>query len=465
MRDPSRRALLRVTTLAGLPRLIGADRRRFPNLVFIIADQHSGLALGCAGHPVARTPRLDALARQGVLFTHACTAGITCGPSRASLDTGLHAQAHGVARNGIPLSKDATSIYTVLKESGYSAPAEHTHSDRKEYLQWLTSLGYGEVTDPIIGPKDKAKLIPMPYRFEVGRAGMSKAHSLDAFSLQSAIRFLEQPKSDSQAFGLWVQLHGSHDPYVVPAPYDTMYRPASLPMPPYKRGEYDSKPARQKRTWQAQGADKLSDEQIKTILAHYFGMISQTDSLVGELLDKLSEFGLDQNTVVIYAGDHGDTMGYHRMFTKGFALYEPAVRIPLIIRAPGDLPRGVRIDAAVSGVDVLPTVLDLLGLPPLKGLHGRSLVPLWDGRERFGSEEVFAGQGDDKTDRIVMIRTPRWKLVRYAEGGQELYNLETDPAELDNLAAEPKYADAARRLSRRLDDWDRACKNQLENRS
>ncbi len=320
----SRRHFLQSVPLAGALR----GRGRSPNLVFIIADEHSGLCLGHTGHPVVRTPRLDALAQQGVSFTHACTAGIICVPSRSSLDTGLHVHTHGARTNGVSMRAGLPSIFSVLGEHGYLAPKNHTATggNGKKYQQWAESLGYGRFASSIIGPTDKARLIPTPYRFEVGRAGVAAEHSLDAFAIQNAIRFLEENRD--RPFGLWVQLHGAHDPFVVPAPFDTMYRPADLPMPPYRQGEYESKPARQKRTWQAQGADKLNDDQIRVILAHYLGMVSFTDHLVGQFLDKLTALGLDGNTVVVYMADHGDTMGYHRMFTKGFAFYEPSLRVP-----------------------------------------------------------------------------------------------------------------------------------------
>lgn len=463
MQSLSRRWFLQAAAAAGLPQLRGAAGGGHPNLLFIIADQHSGLALGAAGHPIVRTPRLDALARQGVFFTHAFTAGATCTPSRASLDTGLHVQVHGVVRNGIPLRRDIPSIFTVLNEAGYRAPSAHVEeADRAAYFKWLKPFGYGEVASPIIGPADKARLIPTPYRFAVGQAGVRKEHSIDAFSVQSAIQYLEQRKGDGRPFGLFVPLHGAHDPYVVPAPYDSMYPASGVPLPPYKQGEYDHKPPRQKRTWQAQGADKLSDEQIRILVAHYLGMVSQTDMLVGQLLDKLSALGLDKNTIVVYVADHGDTMGYHRMFTKGFGFYEPAVRIPLIIRTPQELPRGVRVDSLVSGVDVFPTLVELLGLPPVKGVQGRSLVPAWRGRERTVHHEVFGGQGDEKRDRMLMIRTDQWKFTRYDEGGRELYDLQKDPAELNNLAASPDHAGVAREMSKRMDDWIQACKNRRQ---
>jgi arylsulfatase A-like enzyme len=447
----SRRNFLSGSIMAACaPRIArAAEGRR--NLIWIIADQHSGLALGSSGHPFVRTPRLDGLAKQGVTFTHAFTAGLICAPSRASLDTALHVHTHGVRNNGIALRRDVPSIYSVLRENGYDAPSEHPHADIAAYRSHVAALGYDDVTNPIIGSAKGASLIPTPYRFEVGRAGLKEEDCLDAFSVDTAVKFLDRHRSDN--FVLWVQLHGGHDPYVVPAPFDTMYPAAGLPMPPFRRGEFDRKPPRQKRGWQDQRTDQLSDEQIRTILGHYYGMLSQTDALVGKLIDHVAQLGLDRNTVMVYTADHGDTSGYHRMFTKGFALYEPAMRIPLIMRAPG-LPAGVRVSSLASGIDVMPTVLEAMGLRTPSGIHGRSLVPLWKGGSQPIHAEIFSGGNFEGLDRLVMLRTPEWKLTRYDEGGGELYNLADDPSELDNLIGNPKYSAVVQRLTRRLEEWD-----------
>jgi choline-sulfatase len=419
-------------------------------LVFIIVDQHSGVALGCAGHPLVRTPRLDALAKQGTLFTHAYTAGVTCAPSRASMDTSLRVQRHGVRENGVPLGNEYPTLWTILEKNGYTLSGQQ-RGPTAQYLEWVSRLGYKDVASPIIGSKEKAQIIPTPYRYAVGRAGLSPEHTLDAWTVQRAMRFLDENKD--RRFCLTVQLHGPHDPWVAPPPYDTMYRPSDLPLPPYRAGEYEFKPARQKRIWRETGADRLTDEQIRIILAHYYGLVTYSDMLVGKVLDQLAALGLNENTVVIYTADHGDMMGGHRMFTKGFAFYEPAIRIPLIIRAPSGGPPGRKVHGAVSNIDFLPTTLELLGLPPARGIEGRSLVPFWHGAAK-GRAAVFGGEGFEGDDRLVMIRTTQWKLTRYDEGGGELYDLERDPNELDNLIANPKYAAVVRRLTRQLEHWD-----------
>jgi len=368
------------------------------------------------------------------------------------MDTSVRVQRHGVRENGVPLGAEFPTLWTILEKNGYTLSARQGGRGRTaQYLEWLAGLGYKDVTSPIIGSKQKAKIIPTPYRYAVGQAGLSPEHTLDAYAVENAIRFLEENKG--RRFCLTVQMHGPHDPWVAPPPYDTLYRPSDLPLPPYREGEYDAKPAMQKRIWRETGADRFTDEQIRIILAHYYGLVTYSDMLVGKVLDKLAALGLDEKTVVLYTADHGDMIGTHRMFTKGFAFYEPAIRIPLIIRVPARLPRGARSDALVSNVDFLPTTLELLGLPPASGLEGRSQVPVWRGSSR-GRDAIFAGEGYEGEDRLVMLRTRQWKLTRYDEGGGELYDLERDPNELHNVIANPKYAAVVRRLTRQLERWD-----------
>jgi uncharacterized sulfatase len=360
-----------------------------------------------------------------------------------------------VRENGVSMPDGRVTIFDILARHGYKVNDVPRNSlyRLEPYRKWLAELGYMDVTHPIIGSARKARLIPTPYRYAVGRAGLELEHSQDAFTVASSVRFLEENK-DSR-FCLWVHLFGAHDPWVMPAPYDTMYKPADMPLPPYRAGEYASKPAQQRRTWEETGASKLSDDQIRLILAHYYGMVSFTDMLVGRLLDKLSALKLDSDTAVVYMADHGDMMGQHRIFTKGFALYEPAMRIPLIIRAPGGLPSGARIDAGVSGADLLPTTLELLNLPAERGVRGSSLVPLWRGVKDGKRDHVFACQGWEGYDRLAMWRTPDWKLTRYDKGGGELYDLRNDPHELNNLIGESKYASIRQRFTRQMEEWDR----------
>jgi len=236
-----------------------------------------------------------------------------------------------------------------------------------------------------------ARYLDLPLKWKCGRTGLAPEHAFDAYCAQRAIRFLETNRS--RPFACFLQLRGPHEPYMAPRPFDTLIDPASLALPPYRTGEFETKPARQRLSFQTQGAARMSDDQIRRILALYYGMAAFSDRCAGQVLTRLKELGLDDNTVVVLLADHGDTMGRHRIVSKDFGFYEPAIRIPLIIRAPGSRPRGIECADPVSGVDVFPTLCDLMGLPKPDGLQGQSLVGRWEGRDRNPRRPIFSAQG------------------------------------------------------------------------
>ena len=152
--------------------------------------------------------------------------------------------------------------------------------------------------------------------------------------------------------------------------------------------------------------------------------------------------------------DHGDTMGRHRFMSKDFAFYEPAMRIPMIFRAPGRRGGIVQTDP-VSGIDVFPTLCDLMGLPKPPNVPGQSLVARWEGRETDPNRTIFSAQGTPGKNRAVMMRTSHYKFTRYDDGGGELYDLDRDPDEFENRLDSPDYAAIRAQLSRQLEEWER----------
>jgi arylsulfatase A-like enzyme len=424
------------------------------NLLYILADQHSGLATKGNGDPVVQAPTLERLAGQGIEFTNACSAGMTCGPSRASLNTGLHHQTHGV-RAGSPLPEEIPSLQKSLLQHGYTL-SERFHGDGnplQSHLEWLKHLGYENVETNYVGSSDLARVLPLPLKWKIGVAGLAPEHSFDGFIAERAISFLERNRN--QRFACFVQFRGPHDPYLTPRPYANLFDPRALPKPHFREGEFESKPPRQKASWQSQGAHRLSDEQIQAVRAIYYGMVAHTDHHAGRVLRRLEDLGLADNTVVVYLSDHGDTMGHHRIFSKDYAFYEPTVRTPLLFRTPDPaMKRGTKSAAPASGVDVLPTLLELLHLPTIEKIHGRSLVPAWRGSEIDRERQIFCGQGFEGYNRTVMLRQGQWKLTRYDEGGWELYDREADPHETYNRVGEAKYAAVQNRLQAQLRQWD-----------
>jgi uncharacterized sulfatase len=424
------------------------------NLLYILVDQLSGLALPLHDSN-ARMPNCARLAESGVTFSHAYTGAMTCGPSRACLDTGLYTQAHSVGGGYRPPATLETLPKSLVRH-GYVSSHPDGYSlegERAQHEKWLADLGYAAPLSSINGAEALARYRDLPLKWKCGRAGIAPEHGFEAYCAQRAIRFLETNRD--RTFACFLQLRGPHDPYMVPRPYDTLIDPAKLALPPYRAGEFDSKPPRQRRSFETQGAARMSDAQIREVLALYYGMTAYSDSCVGHVLARLSELGLDDRTVVILVSDHGDTMGRHRMMSKDFALYEPAMRIPLILRAPGGRPHRAINRDPVSGIDVYPTLCDLLSLSKPKELHGVSLVGRWEGRERDPNRTIFASQGTPGKDRAIMMRAPEFKLTRYDDGGAELYDLAKDPDELENRIDDRRYASIRERLTRQLEDWER----------
>ena len=449
----NRRSFLLTAAGAALSRGQAQGQTGRPNLLYILVDQLSGLALP-EEDGNARMPNVAALAKSGVRFSHAYTAAMTCGPSRASLDTGLYTQTHGVG-GGFTLSPDTDSLPRALARHGYVSSHPNGYSleaERAEHEKWLAAMGYDEPLSSINGSESLARYLDLPLKWKCGRAGVAPEHGFDAYCADRAIRFVETNRT--RPFACFLQLRGPHDPYMVPRPFDTLIDPAGLALPPYRAGEFSTKPKRQRESFDTQGASKMSDAQIRQILAVYYGMCAYSDAAVGRVLNRLEELGLSGNTVVALVSDHGDTMGRHRMMSKDYGFYEPAMRIPMIVSAPGRRGGVVRSDP-VSGIDLYPTLCDLLKLPQPRGIAGRSLAGRLDGGAGDPERPIFAAQGVPGKNRGVMLRTPQFKYARYDDGGSELYDVKRDPDELENRVDDPEYAARGGELKALVAGWER----------
>jgi arylsulfatase A-like enzyme len=340
----------------------------------------------------------------------------------------------------------ASQGYVSSHPNGYNLEAE-----RAQHERWLVELGYEQPLSSLNGVESMARYLDLPLKWKCGRAGVAPEHAFDAYCAQRAVRFLETNRE--RPFACFLQLRGPHDPYMTPRPFDTLIDPENLALPPYRSGEFRNKPKRQQVSFETQGAARMTDAQIRQILALYYGMASLSDHSIGMVLARLRELGLEERTVAILLADHGDTMGCHRFMSKDFAFYEPAMRIPMLIRAPG-MPAGVTRADPVSGIDVFPTLCDLLDLPKPAGVHGQSLIGRWEGKDRQPDRSIFAAQGVPGVNRAVMLRTSRYKFTRYDDGGSELYDLDSDLDELENRVDDRSYANVVRGLTDQVAEWE-----------
>ncbi len=451
----SRRIILKQCGLGGLgAAVLSSGSAQKPNFVFILADDHAGYVLGADGNRQARTPNLDRFAAQGFRFAgHHCNSPV-CTPSRQSFFTGQLPHMAGVTRLSTPLSEEKPTLAKQFRQSGYTTAVfgkmhfnrpgvsgmhgfDVVHTEDVLTRQWQKEViarplpADTPVKPPWKPLKDPARIwlnadkLPYP-RYE--------ADMRASFQLSQAERFLQEHKD--QPFALWVSFLEPHSPYDFPFEYRNKYAPASFKPP--RVGPDDA--------WQIPLIFRdLSESDKQGIIAAYYTSVEYLDSNIGRLLNKLHELGLDENTFVVYSADHGYDLGQHGRFEKHCG-YDPALRIPLLMRYPGRIRPGVTHDLT-EHVDVTATIVDMLGLPALPILHGHSLRPYLDAEPMQSRDHIFSEYLENEE---AYIRTEAWKFIYctgkrvrtdgYITGNPTpgrykiLYDLKNDPGEFRNIA-------------------------------
>jgi len=413
------------------------------NVVLYMSDEQRLDCAGAYGNKVIQTPNMDWLARTGIRFDYMFSQFPLCGPSRACYMTGQYPQAHGVHFNGVPIPIYAPRLPRTLQEHGYRTGQvglfnvepregryhgyERFHYQGTEYPKWAAERG---VTDPYpYGGK------PRPLS-EYGSLDYPAEYHAASWVAETAMSLLEDWKDEP--FYLEVNERYPHLPYVAPAPYDKMYDPEEVPIAP------------------SVSRDREDFQAIKEMHAIYYGMISLVDYNFGRILNKIDELGLAGNTIVIFTTDHGDMLGHHDLWSK-WSLYDDDARLPFIMRYPGQPAAGMVVDGLAEQIDVMPTLLELLNVPVPRGVQGRSLVPLIEGRQG-GKDAVFGYQSYEEypariRDRRQMVRTKDWKLIHMPWSGSLLFDLKNDPYEMNNLYGDPEYREVENELKERLLQW------------
>jgi choline-sulfatase len=436
--------------------------RRPPNLLLLMTDQQRADTVAPGGP--CRTPHLQALAAAGTSFDGCRTINPICSPTRASLHTGLRPHAHGMT--DVTHAVDATQADLkpglpfwgrVLRDAGYrTAHFGKWHVERSDELERFGFDTY-EVDLRLTGVQGhEAPLAPrIAVRQEGYRefllAGVSEeaaADSREAYLFDRGIAFLEEAaREPDRPWALVVSTEAPHDPYVVPRELYDRYDPAALDLPASADDDLAGRPAlyrRIRRTW-----DALADDEIRQATACYYAACSGIDDQVGRILAALDATGQAEETLVVFTSDHGDYLGAHGLWLKGVVPSEEVYRVPLILRGPG-VPAGLRVEAPVSLLDLPRTLVRLL-LGEDFGGHGRDLGPWLEGAAPPDGGEAhaeFHGQRLRYTQRIVWHG--RHKYVFNGFDDDELYDLEADPHERRNLAADPAHAATLRAMAARM---------------
>ena len=469
--------LIGTAWLAPLHTAPGADAKRPFNLLFIMTDQQRWDAMSCAGNTVLKTPNLDQLAQQGARFTSFYSACPVCVPARTAMLTGHSIESNRVLSNSDVNREDAVpfpSFDQILLRSGYRGEYHGKyHSpyklalDYSEPVRWLNGkkappgskaatsdsdafrsyleqnvprrdLRSGELLQrngiytPIALDENFGKANPTKgsQSESYGRLEVPPEHSLAAFTAREGIAALDRLKGGP--FTLTISLDPPHPPMIVSEPYYSLYPPQSIPAPaslddPRANSPYPDQPGPLAKAYRV----PLNIRQMTSI---YYGMVAELDDWVGRILKRLDDLGLRDNTLVIFASDHGEMLGDHGMHGK-FVFYEGSVHVPLLMRLPGVIAPNTVIKAPASHLDLFPTILDYCGKSGHES-EGRSLRPLIEGRENGAGRFAVSEWPSTKVPGF-MVCDGRWKLLcgraANAPSLDALYDLQTDPRELNNL--------------------------------
>jgi arylsulfatase A-like enzyme len=440
------------------------DSSARPNILLVIADDHQAAAIGAHGHPVVRTPTLDGLVAQGVTFSGVHIMGsfmpAVCAPSRACLLTGrnvVNADAHPSLVKGpayeVALPIDAPTLPQVFGGAGYQT--FFTGKWHNDLPALLRSFEAGEAI--FQGGMCDHQNVPVRNLREIHDG--APARSAPGFSTEifcgAADAFLRN-RDRRRPFFACVALTSPHDPRTPPAAFRSLYPPQALPLPAnfqpehaFDNGELDIRDEKL--------APRPRDPAtLREHLAGYYGMISHHDAWIGRLLATLRATGAEENTIVVYTSDHGLALGSHGLLGKQ-NLYEHSTRVPLIMKGPG-LPRGRRCTSLAYAFDLYATLCGLAGLASPDGLDSRSLLPALSPTMRSIREEL----GSLYMDCQRALTTDRWKLIKYRVAGHErrqLFDLATDPDEIEDRSGHPEFAPLVADLTRRLHSWQRSVRD------
>jgi arylsulfatase A-like enzyme len=481
----------------GLQEKSGVSHKK-PNILLLFSDQHNKKVMGFEGHTDVITPNLDKLARESVVFDRAyCTVGV-CVPSRSSLMTGLMPRTLGLLSNEghTTVMEDAVSMATIFKLNGYRTYAfgkrhitssvdagwdvkkEHAFEpgDDDNYVSWIEREGYikefaGDWAAEFgRGPKGSSTYDSIIPTADLGTriSKLPDGYSMEAYTCKETIKMIQEQTGSIQPFLCWASFYRPHQPYTPAKKYMDMYdvsqwgegtkKGSSIKMPAnFYEPAGNLPPLLQSqrnggnKVWNMDKAFK--DEQLwRNYIGAYYALVTEIDQYVGEILDALQKAGLSEETIVIYASDHGDFAGNHGMVEKAAAgqnVYEDILNVPLIIKYPGKTKKGKHIGELVTLTDVLPTLIDLLDLktPDFKyPLQGESLADLilrgkHLNRPYIVSESWSQATVITKNTKLGMMIDPTnvHKNWDYRNFGDMFFDRVKDPLEVKNGIHDEKY--------------------------
>ena len=416
-----------------------------PNVLLITVDTLRPDHLGCYGYGRDTSPVIDALAARGVLFRYAITAAGRTVQSFPSILTGVYPMEHGLRYEGQSheILTSRLTLTGALRSEGYGSFAVTQGLNVGLHRDF-------DMYDPDIYLDPQGNRVTVPTRN-------------DREASRKASAWLRSRRENRSPFFLWLRYNAPHWPYEAPGEFAEKFDPGYDGAHTFNE-EFSQGAERGAIVF---GIERLPDREIEHAVAHYDGEIAYADAAIGDLLDTIATMGWRENTIVVLTSDHGESLGEHDYFFEhGAYLYDPSVRVPLIIAAPGLLPEGVVIDRQVRTIDIFPTVLELAGVRIPAGLQGVSLVSRARGEKTGAGPPAYSESGRNfyelnprqyiggVSGKWRMIRSDRYKLImipRDPEPVWELYDLVNDPGESRNVLNKlPEEAAALRETLLRL---------------
>jgi uncharacterized sulfatase len=472
-----------------------------PNILLITSDQQHWNTIGAFNSEIS-TPNLDRLVREGSTFTKAYCPNPTCTPTRASIITGKYPSQHGAWTLGTKLFEDEHTVGEDFQNAGYrTALVGKAHFQPLRSTEKYTSLE----SYPIMHDFDFWRKFQGPFygfeRVELARNHTNEAHAgqhyalwmeekgcmnwrdyflaptgtmdksilhkwaipeqfhYNTFIAERSMEFLEQYKENDESFFLWSSFFDPHPDYLIPEPWDTMYDPDKLTLPKLTPGEHDNNPPHFALTqelepdfspWSETGHlnqgfvshATYNEQEQRRNMATYYGMISCMDKYIGKILDKLDELGLADNTIVVFSTDHGHFFGHHGLHHKGAFHYEDQIKLPFIVRYPGQVPAGRVSSAMQSLVDLAPTFLSFTDIEVPLDMTGVDQKDVWLGTKEQARDHIICEYHHEPT--TIHLKTyvnDRYKItLYYNQTYGEMFDLKEDPEEVRNLWNDPAYS-------------------------
>lgn len=469
--------------------------KKLKNVIIITADEMRGDAPGFTGNPDCKTPNLDDFAEKNIVFSNHFAAMGKCVPSRISMMTGRYPHTDGFRNIHEHLDSKKGNLLRTLKKKNYETAVfglnhvwkdffgNNKKSDGCVDFHSFTEGYFDSINEKECSVKqpdgNSCKPLNLPYGYEYGgRIEKPLSGHDDANRAEQAVHYLRNIRDKSRPFYMQLNFSAPHPPYKVEEPYFSMYNREKITPWPHELPE--NAPEHLRRMREIRTGLNEPEENFLELQAVYYAMITKVDSLIGKVLDTVNDEGLLENSIVVFAADHGDFAGQYGLSEKwDTAMNDCILKVPFILHDP-DLNKAKKIKSLSEHTDFTPTILDLLDAEADWNMHGESLIPIIQNKKVKNA--VFAEGGHEKTmikrfnhysatktkpsgkqdiyqkypetmSRTKAVRTDEWKLVIRLKGKNELYNIKKDPYELKNLYGQKKYNDILMKLMQLMIEW------------